>query len=98
MHLLLSFAQFGTLLTAERKSIVSLVPLTEGSSVNNNNGVLDQSLGSNQLIVATSDSDGVDTLGPQLGHGRWPGHLELPLLPDWASFASRGTTLMPMVS
>ena len=30
---------------------MAFIPLSEGGSINNNNGVLDQSLGTNQLVV-----------------------------------------------
>jgi len=131
--LLISLAKLGSLLATKREGIVRLVPLTEGSGINDDDGVLDEGLGPDQLIVArvvhnvddtglpgdslatpgeislvepesselltsTSDPDGMDALGAQLGHGGGASHLELPLFPDWASLASGGTSLMPMVS
>lgn len=43
--------QLSSLLATNRQGIVSLIPLPERSSVNDNNSVLDQSLRSHQLIV-----------------------------------------------
>ena len=40
------------LLPAERRGVVCLVPLTERSGVDGNDGVLDESLGSHELVVA----------------------------------------------
>merc|ERR1719175_353877 len=51
-HGLLGVGQLGSLLSGERLSIVGLIPLTEGGSVNDNNGILDESLGPDKLIVA----------------------------------------------
>ena len=49
------------------------------------------------LLVAASDPDCVDALGPELGHGGGTGHLELPLLANGTSLASSGTPFVPMV-
>ena len=107
--------------------------MSEWSSINDDNGVLDESLGSDQLIVggvvdhiddpglagdglaapgevagvepqgavllvSSPDTEGVDPLGGQLGHGGGSGQLELPLLTDRSPLASGGATLMPVIS
>ena len=107
--------------------------MSEGSSVNNNNGVLDQGLGSDQLVVggvvdnvddsglagdglaapgevsliqpestvllvSSTDTEGVDPLRGQLGHGGGSGQLELPLLADGSPLASGSAALMPVIS
>merc|ERR1719356_1798304 len=130
---LLGVCQLGALLTSQGKSVVGLIPLSEGSSINNNNGVLDQGLGSDQLmvgsivdhvddpglagdclaapgevtlvqsesailLVSSTDTESVDPLWSQLGHGSWAGQLELPLLADGSPLASSGATLMPVIS
>ena len=46
------FGQFDSLLAAERRGVVSLVPLAEGRRVDGDDGVLDQRLGTHQLVVA----------------------------------------------
>merc|ERR1719411_2332530 len=59
---LLGVCQLGALLTSQGKSVVGLVPLSEWSSINDNNGVLDQGLSSDQLVVG-SVVDHVDDSG-----------------------------------
>merc|ERR1712044_56239 len=49
----LSISKLSSLLSAEGKSIMSLVPLSEWSGINDDNSVLDEGLGSDQLIVAS---------------------------------------------
>lgn len=44
--------QFSTLLATDWKNVVPLVPLPEGSGVNDDDGVLYQSLGTHQLVAA----------------------------------------------
>merc|ERR1719385_17927 len=130
---LLSICQLGSLLTSKRKSVVGLVPLSEGSSIDDNDGVLDQGLGSDQLVVggvvdnvdnpglagdgfaapgevslvksessvllvSSTDTESVDPLWSQLGHGGGSGQLELPLLADGSPLASGGAALMPVIS
>ena len=107
--------------------------MSERSSINDDNGVLDEGLGSDQLVVggvvdhvndpslagdglaapgevagvepegtillvSSSDTEGVDPLGCQLGHGGGSGQLELPFLTDGSPLASGGATLMPVIS
>ena len=43
--------QLGVLLSAQRKSVVSLVPLSEGRCVDLHNGALGQSFGTYQLVI-----------------------------------------------
>merc|ERR1719483_1967241 len=50
---LLNVRKLGSLLSSQRKSIVRLVPLTERSSVDDHDGALHKSLGSDQLVVAS---------------------------------------------
>merc|ERR1719414_134847 len=61
-HGLLSIGQLGSLLSGERLSIVGLVPLTEGGSVNDNDGILDEGFGPDKLVVA-SIVDNIDDPG-----------------------------------
>ena len=129
-----------------------VLPLPEGSGVNDHDGVLDKSLGSDPLVVGgvvhdiddsglagdalgppgevplvqtqgavllvawrkyfhqagqkniflkmltATDAEGVDPLRRELGHGRGPRQLELPLLPDGDTPSSRGAALMPVIS
>ena len=129
-----------------------LLPLPEGSGVNDHDGVLDKSLGSDPLVVGgvvhnvddpglagdalgppgevplvqtqgavllvawrkylyqagqknifikkltATDAEGVDPLRRELGHGRGPRQLELPLLPDGDSPSSGGAALVPVIS
>merc|ERR1719219_2363861 len=49
---LLGIAQLGSLLATERQGVVSFEPLPEGCSVDNDDSILDQGLGSDQLVVA----------------------------------------------
>ena len=53
------FGEFDALLPAERRGVMRLVPLTERRRVDGNDGVLDEGLGTHQLVVA-SVVDGVD--------------------------------------
>merc|ERR1719167_584255 len=53
------FGQFDALLPAERRGVMGLVPLTERRRVDGNDGVLDEGLGTHQLVVA-GVVDGVD--------------------------------------
>merc|ERR1719167_1053032 len=53
------FGEFDALLPAERCGVMRLVPLTERRRVNGNDGVLDERLGSHQLVV-TGVVDGID--------------------------------------
>jgi len=46
------FGQFDSLLPAEGRGVVGLVPLAEGRRVDGDDGVLDQRLGTHQLVVA----------------------------------------------
>ena len=58
------------------KLIVEPLPLSEGSSIDNNDGVFDQSLGSNQLIVSGVVDDVNDPGLP--GYSlTWPGEVAL---------------------
>merc|ERR1719297_25016 len=50
------------------------------------------------LLVAATDAEGVDPLRRELGHGRGPRQLELPLLPDGDTPSSCGSALMPVIS
>ena len=45
--------QFSSLLATERDGIVTFIPLSERSSIDDNNGVLHQSLGAYQLVVGS---------------------------------------------
>jgi len=49
---LVSLGKLDALLPAERRGVVRLVPLTERGGVDGNDGVLDESLGSHELVVA----------------------------------------------
>merc|ERR1719266_477071 len=49
---LLLLGQLGTLLAAQRHGVVRLVPLSERSGVHHDDGILDESLGTDQLVVA----------------------------------------------
>jgi len=53
------FGQFDSLLPAEGRGVVGLVPLAEGRSVDRDDGVLDERLGTHQLVVA-GVVDGID--------------------------------------
>ena len=53
------FGQFDALLPAERRGVMGLVPLTERRRVDGNDGVLDEGLGTHQLVVA-GVVDGID--------------------------------------
>jgi hypothetical protein len=110
VRLLLSLG-FSTLLLAKGLSIVSLIPLTERSSIDLDNGTLDKSVGTDQLVVGgvvhnsqdtglagavlgtpgevtgietkstvllvtTTNTDFVDTLGTKLGVGGLTTQLE----------------------
>ena len=59
---LFGFSQLGALLVAERGGVVSLVPLTEGRGIDDDDGVLHQSLGTDQLVVGGIVDD-VDDAG-----------------------------------
>ena len=50
------------------------------------------------FLVSTPDTQGVDPLRGQLGHGGRSGQLELPLLTDGSPLSSGGATLMPVIS
>ena len=66
---LLGLAQLGPLLVSEREGVVRLEPLPEGRGVDDDDGVLDDRLGSHQLIVARVVDD-VDDPGSQFnGNG-----------------------------
>jgi len=56
---LVGFGQFDSLLPAERRGVMSLVPLAEGRSVDGDDGVLDERLSTHQLVVA-GVVDGID--------------------------------------
>ena len=43
--------QLGSLLASKRKGVVAFIPLSEGGSIDHNNGVFHQSLGADQLVV-----------------------------------------------
>jgi len=49
---LVSLGKLDALLPAERRGVMRLVPLTERGGVDGNDGVLDESLGSHELVVA----------------------------------------------
>ena len=51
----------GALLLAKGLSIVSLVPLTERSGIDLNNGTLDKSVGTDQLVVGSVVHNSQDT-------------------------------------
>ena len=53
------FGEFDALLPAERRGVMGLVPLTERRRVDGNDGVLDERLGTHQLVVA-GVVDGID--------------------------------------
>ena len=55
---------------AEGESIVSFVPLTEGCSINDNNSVLHQGLGTDQLVVGSVVDNVNDTGLPGNGNLR----------------------------
>ena len=61
---LLGLAQLRPLLVSEREGVVRLEPLPEGRGVDDDDGVLDDRLGSHQLIVARVVDD-VDDPGSQ---------------------------------
>ena len=48
--------------------------------------------------LTAADAQGVDPLRRELGHGRGPRQLELPLLPDGDSPSSGGAALVPVIS
>ena len=48
----LLIGQLGALLAAQRRGVVALVPLPEGGRIDDDDGVLDEGLGSHQLVVA----------------------------------------------
>merc|ERR1719166_709941 len=48
---LLGVGQLGALLASKGEGVVRLVPLSERSGINDNNGILHQGLGSDQLMV-----------------------------------------------
>ena len=48
--------------------------------------------------LTATDAEGVDPLRRELGHGRGPRQLELPLLPDGDSPSSGGAALVPVIS
>ena len=48
--------------------------------------------------LTATDAEGVDPLRRELGHGRGPRQLELPLLPDGDTPSSCGAALMPVIS
>jgi hypothetical protein len=50
-----------TLLLAESLSIVSLIPLTERSSIDLNDGTLDEGVGADQLVVGSVVNNGQNT-------------------------------------
>merc|ERR1719270_170364 len=52
-HSLLSVSQLSSLLSGERLSVVGLIPLTEGGGIDDDDGVLDEGLGPDQLVVAS---------------------------------------------
>merc|ERR1719232_286243 len=66
-HGLFLLGQLDSLLAAERRGIVCLVPLTERKSVDLHDGVLHERLGAHQLVVASIVQDVDDTRLPCLG-------------------------------
>ena len=68
--------QFGALLAAERRGVVSLVPLSEGRGVDHDDGVLHERLGAHKLIVTGVVHDVDDTR--LTGDGCKTGHQGLP--------------------
>ncbi len=132
---LLNFSLLTSLNLALSKglTIMGLVPLTEGSSINLDNGTLYESLGTDELVVASivddidntgltadgfrspgevtrietegtildvtsTDTDGMDTLGTELGVSRLTAELELSLLTVEGTFGTSGRSLMAAVS
>lgn len=122
-----------SLLLAESLSVVGLVPLSEGGSIDLDDGRLGQSVGSDQLVVggverdtedsglsggalraprevtglnsdgsellvSTSGSDGVDSLGSDSGDGTLSATLELSLLVDGDTLGAGVGSLVSGVS
>merc|ERR1719361_2494470 len=73
---LLGVGQLGALLPSQGQSVVSLVPLSEGSSIDNNDGVLHQSLGPHQLVVGGVVDD-INDPGLPGDSLTWPGEIAL---------------------
>ena len=67
--LLLLLGQLGVLLASEGLGVVGLVPLTEGSRIDGDDGALDQGLGTDQLVVGgvVDDVNDTDLAGGGLG-------------------------------
>ena len=45
--------QLGSLLAPQRSGVVSLIPLPEGKAINEDDAILHQGLGSDQLVVGS---------------------------------------------
>lgn len=123
----------GTLTLTKSLTVVGLVPLTEGSGINLNDGRLDKSLGTDELVVAgivdnindtglaadglaspgevarvktegtlldvtTTDADGVDTLGTELGVGCLTAEIELSLLAVESTLGTGGRSLVAAIT
>merc|ERR1712055_965788 len=71
---LIGFGQFGSLLPADGRGVMRLVPLTERRGVDGDDGVLDEGLGSDQLVVA-GVVDGVDDTSLASDRLRSPGEV-----------------------
>jgi hypothetical protein len=56
-----TYSLAGTLLLAKSLSIVSLIPLTERSGIDLNDGALDEGVGADQLVVRSVVDDGQNT-------------------------------------
>ena len=59
---LLSVGELGSLLPGQGQGVVSLVPLTEGGGIDDDDGVLDEGLCPDQLVV-TGVVDNIDDPG-----------------------------------
>merc|ERR1719232_1727537 len=73
-HGLFLLGKLDALLTAKRRGIVRLVPLTERKGIDLHDGVLHERLGAHQLVVAGIVQDVDDTRLPRLGL-RTPGEV-----------------------
>lgn len=123
----------GALALAKGLTVVGLVPLTEGSGINLDDGRLDKGLGTDKLVVAgivdniddtglaansfaspgevarvktqgtlldvtTTDTDGVDTLGTELGVGSLTTEIELSLLAIESTLGTGGRSLVAAIT
>jgi len=133
LGLALAGSSLGGLGSTERSGVVSLVPLSEGSSIDLDDGTLNQGLGSEQLVVgrvvndvdnpglpgdvlgtpsevtrvqshgsvlgvSSPDTDLVNPLGTQLGHGGLTTELELSLLPVLGPSGTRCRALVARIT